>query len=102
MRGPLKRGHLKNPLETGQIKLPSQRGRTERPGPHPQTLLRFALSESMTHIATWHNWVNFRRGDDTVGNSHRAQTSQFELFELILALKLDKQFPVEQFQATVS
>ena len=41
-------------------------------------------------------------GDDTVGSPHRAQLSQFELFELILLLKLDKQFPVEQFEATVS
>ena len=32
------------------------------------------------------------RGDDTVGKPHRAQISQFELFELILVLKLDKQF----------
>ena len=31
----------------------------------------------------------------------RAQISQFELFELIL-LKLDKQLPVERFEATVS
>ena len=46
--------------------------------------------------------VYFGRGDDTVGNPHRAQISQFELFELILLLKLDKQFPVEQFEATVS
>ena len=42
------------------------------------------------------------REDDTVGNPHRAQISQFELFELILLLKSDKQFPVEQFEATVS
>ena len=35
------------------------------------------------------------RRDDTVGNHHRAQISQFELFELTLLLKLDKQFPVE-------
>ena len=42
------------------------------------------------------------RGDETVGNSHRAQISQFELFELILLLKLDTKFPVEQFEATVS
>ena len=41
-------------------------------------------------------------GDDTVGNPHRARSSQFELFELILLLKLDKQFPVERFEATVS
>ena len=41
------------------------------------------------------------RGDDTVGNPHQAQISQFdraqvyqcELFELIFLLKLDKQFP---------
>ena len=37
-----------------------------------------------------------------VGNPHRAQSSQFELFELILFLKLDQQFPVEQFAATAS
>ena len=42
------------------------------------------------------------RGDDTVGNPHRAQISQFELFELILSLKLDKQLAVEQFEATAS
>ena len=42
------------------------------------------------------------RGDDAVGNPQRAQISQFELFELILLLKLGKQFPVEQFEATVS
>ena len=41
-------------------------------------------------------------GDDTVANPHRAQISQFKLFELILLLKLDKQFPVEQFEPTVS
>ena len=42
---------------------------------------------------------NLGRGDDTVGNPHGAQ---FELFELILLFKFDKQFPVEQFEATVS
>ena len=42
------------------------------------------------------------RGDDTVGNPHRAQISQFELFELILLLKFDKRFPVEQFEAAAS
>ena len=39
------------------------------------------------------------RGDDAVGNPHRAQIYKFEL---VLLLKLDKQFPVEQFDATVS
>ena len=29
------------------------------------------------------------REDDTVGNPHRAQISQFEIFELIRLLKLD-------------
>ena len=51
------------------------------------------------------------RGDDTVGNPHRAQISQFEslaqisqfeLFVLILLVKLDRQFPVERFEAAVS
>ena len=42
------------------------------------------------------------RGDDTVGNPHRAQIVQFELFDFILLLKLDKQFPVEQFEAAAS
>ena len=42
------------------------------------------------------------RGDDTVGNPRRAQISQFELFELILLLKVDNQLHIEQFEATVS
>ena len=41
------------------------------------------------------------RGDDVVGNPHRAQISRFELFELILLLAVGKQFPVKQFEATV-
>ena len=46
--------------------------------------------------------ARFGRGDDTVGNPHRAQISQFELFELILLLKSDKRFPVERFEAAAS
>ena len=42
------------------------------------------------------------RGDDTVGNTHRTQISQFDIFELILLLKLDKLLPVDQFEATAS
>ena len=38
------------------------------------------------------------RGDDTVGSPRRAQIYRFELFELIPLLKLDKHFPVEQFE----
>ena len=44
----------------------------------------------------------FRRGDDTVGSPHRAQIRQFELCELILLLRLDKQLSIEQFEPTVS
>ena len=40
------------------------------------------------------------RGDDTVGNPHRAHFSQF--FKLIILLELDKQFSIEQFEPTVS
>ena len=45
----------------------------------------------------------FGRGDlrDTLGNPHRAQVSQFEFFELVLLLKLDKRLPVERFEAAV-
>ena len=32
----------------------------------------------------------------------RAQIYQFELFELVLLLELDRQLPVQQFEATVS
>ena len=52
------------------------------------------------------NYIVFRynlgRGDDAVGNPHRAQISQFELFDLTPLLKLDKQFSVERFEPTVS
>ena len=42
------------------------------------------------------------RGDDALGNPRRAHFFRFELFELVLLLKLDRQFPVEQFEATGS
>ena len=38
------------------------------------------MSYSKRGMAGW--------GDDTVRNSHRAQIAQFELFELVLLLKL--------------
>ena len=46
-------------------------------------------------------WSFLGRGDDTVGNPHRAQIVQFE-FELILLLKVDQQLPVERFEARAS
>ena len=68
------------------IRLRGQR----RPPPQPDPVYRDHLCPC------------FRRGDDTVGNPHRAQIYKFELFELIPLLKLDKQLLVEQFEATVS
>ena len=44
----------------------------------------------------------FGTGDAAVGNPHRAQLVQFELFELIVLLKSDSKFPVQQFEATAS
>ena len=44
----------------------------------------------------------FGRADDTVGNPHRAQTYEFDFFELILLFNLDKRFPVVRFEATLS
>ena len=35
------------------------------------------------------------RGDDAVGNPRRARISQFELFELFLLSKVDKQLSIE-------
>ena len=37
---------------------------------------------------------------EIVNSSFRTQISQFELFELILLLRLDRQLPVEQFEAS--
>ena len=47
-------------------------------------------------------WPRVGSGDDTVGNPRRAQSSRFELFELVLLLKLHKQFSIEQFEPTAS
>ena len=48
-------------------------------------------------------WMGkFGRGDDTVGNPHRAHFFQFELFEPVVLLKLDRQCSLEQFEPTVS
>ena len=38
------------------------------------------------------------RGNGAVGNPHRARIYQLELFEQVLSSKVDKQFPVEQFE----
>ena len=57
------------------------------------------LLRPRARMITWARAVRVGRGDDTVGNPHRAQIAQFELFEFILVLKLGKQFPVEQFEA---
>ena len=46
--------------------------------------------------------TGFRRGNDMVGNPHRAQTSQLEPFELVLSLKSDKQLSIERFEPTAS
>ena len=55
------------------------------------------------HFAgSWSRYRDIGRGDATVGNPHRAQIYKLELFELILLLKLNRQLPVEQFEATVS
>ena len=75
-------------------------------GPHPHQDVRARDDEPAGGLGSLPSLrpgpPNFGRGDDTVGNPHRAQIYQFELFELILALKLGKQFSVEQFEATVS
>ena len=42
------------------------------------------------------------RGDDTLGNHHRAQLCQFELFELVISLKVYTNTHIERFEATVS
>ena len=74
----------------------SQKAAREHPG---------SLWTSTRHMSsTQHSFrlLLSEGGDDAVRNPHRAQISQFELFELVLLLRLDKQFPVEQFEATVS
>ena len=45
---------------------------------------------------------SFGRGDDTIGNPHRAQMSQFELFELFLLSRLGKQVSIKHFEPAVS
>ena len=44
----------------------------------------------------------FGRADDAVGSPYRAQSSQLELFELILLSKVSKRLPVERLEAAVS
>ena len=47
--------------------------------------------------------AQFGRGNDTVGNPHRAPICQFEnLSELFLLLELNKHFSIEQIEPTVS
>ena len=44
----------------------------------------------------------FRKGGWYGWKPSSSSTSKFELFEFIVCLKLDKQFPVERFEVTVS
>ena len=76
-----------------------------RQGTFPLPLASSRASGVTSRKATgwcWDNRMKLGRGDDTVGNPHRAKIYQFELFELILLSKLDRRFPVERFAATVS
>ena len=65
-------------------------------------MIMFPRQASQDFLSVPQRSAQIGRGDDTVGTPHRAQSSQFELFELILLLKVDKQITVEQFEATVS
>ena len=56
--------------------------------------MKYALRECAAQV--------FGRGDDTIGSPRRARISQFEFFELIFLLKLDKEFSIEKFEPTVS
>ena len=47
----------------------------------------------------WYGWKPSSSSSFSI-RAFRSQISQFELFELILLLNLDKQFPVEQFEAS--
>ena len=49
----------------------------------------------------WYSWKPSSRPSFSI-RAFRAQIYQFELFELILLLKLDRRLPIEQFEATVS
>ena len=72
------------------------------------TCNRIRYPHVTAHTCPWTGRrLSFWRGEDKVGNPHRAQIARFELFELnffelILLLKLDKHLPVEQFEAAVS
>ena len=69
----------------------------------PFGLVRFGSEECIFPVR-WGSACasDLGRGDDPVGNPHRAQMSQLELFELPIFLKVDQLFPVERFEATVS
>ena len=51
-------------------------------------LSALSFSSARAEITTKTTHIRFGRGDDTVGNPHGAQNYRFELFELILLLKL--------------
>ena len=70
---------------------PASANRAGRPSPERKRRPSRSLARARTNVG---------RGGDTIGSPHRAQISQFELFELILLLKFDKWFPVEQFEAS--
>ena len=55
------------------------------------------------HLCAWSVSVpTIGGGHDAVGNPHRAQICQFELFELIVLLTLVNNLYIERFEPTVS
>ena len=82
-------GSLRRLFRMGDRLVAVQNGSSSHPhGPSPSHLM--LRGKGLT---------TFGRGDETVGDPHRAQIYQFELFKLILLSNLYKQFPVEQFEA---
>ena len=49
-----------------------------------------------------HISIPFGGGDDMGGSPHQARIARFLFFELILFLKLDKKFSVEQLETSSS
>ena len=80
-----------------------RRNRNPRPQPEKFSKLVSLITFMYSYIrkAGWSGWKPSSSSNFSI-RVFRAQISQFEPFELILLLKLDKQFPVERFEAAAS
>jgi hypothetical protein len=89
------------PLGTGRGQVSERAASTRRRAIHPAQRARRVLCPALSLRSASTERLNKSEGG-VIRLEAIFETPPLELFDLVLLMKLDKQFPVEQFEATVS